>query len=184
MTEVRGAGHSTSVSTFEALYRAHFGLVWRLLRRLGVRSASLDDAVQEVFLVVHRRRGELQVEGDGKALLVGIAAKVARDQRRSESRADRRDQALISSGPLREDPPDPHRAAERSQGIELALRLLDSLSAERREVFVMTELEELTAPVIAEALEVPLNTVYSRLRLARADFEAAVRQHQEGAVHV
>ena len=64
----------------------------------------------------------------------------------------------------------------RAEAMEILYRLLDQLPAERRSVFVMAELEEMSASEIAEAARLPLNTVYSRLRLARRDFEAALKR--------
>jgi RNA polymerase sigma-70 factor, ECF subfamily len=187
VTEPASGGHLVSVtgsvqsgvegaSSFDQLYRAQVGFVWRVLQRLGVAASALDDAVQDVFVVVHRRQGDFSTPDEGRPLLAGIAVRVARDYRRSLSRAQRRElQVAESSQRFAED--DPHRVAERSQAVQLALQLLEFMNAERREVFVMAELEELTAPEIAAALELNVNTVYSRLRLARADFEAAVAKH-------
>lgn len=125
--------------------------------------------MQDVFLVVHRRRAELRVEQTGRGLLSGIALRVARDARRSLQRRNV-GEAVEPPGPT----PTPAEDLERKQGAERALKLLDVLDAEKREVFVLAELEGHTAPEIASVLEVNVNTVYSRLRAARALVEHAV----------
>ena len=159
---------------FPTVYAAHFRAVWRTLRRLGVAPAQLDDAVQDVFLVVHRRLPEF----DGRSLrgwLYAIAVRVASDHRRGA--AHRRTVPLSEA--LVDPSPDPARTSELSESVRLLHELLAELDERQRTVFVLGELEELSAPEIAEALGENLNTVYSRLRAARARFEAALRRHRE-----
>lgn len=155
--------------TFEATYAAHFRGVWRTLHRLGVSRAQLDDAAQDVFVVVYRRLAEF----DGRSLrgwLYAIAVRVASDYRRRLWQ--RRSMPLSES--VVDPAPDPGRASELGESVRLLHELLGELSDDQRVVFVLGELEQLTAPEIAKALEVNLNTVYSRQRAARARFEAAL----------
>jgi len=170
----RVSGEVLSEDAWGELYDAHFDFVWRSLRRLGVPLASLDDAAQEVFVVALRRRAEFEGRSGIKTWLFGIAWNIARSLARSPVR---REEALP------EVVPDaaslgPQEAAVRSEAIRTLYELLDELDSERRAVFVMAELEELSAPAIAEITGVPLNTVYSRLRAARGDFEAALRRRR------
>ncbi len=162
---------------FEAFYESHVDFVWRVSRRLGVRADRLEDAVQDVFVVVHRRLPELDPRVPPRAWLYRIAQNVAHEHRRRTRRGDH--------DPLPDDlvdaATDPERNAARGQQIALVDRLVRGLSEERRAVFVLAECEQMTAPEIAEALEIPLNTVYSRLRLARADFESALDRHRRTA---
>lgn len=159
-----------------ALYREHFRFVWRSLRRLGVRASSQEDALQEVFLVAHRKLAAFEGRSSHRAWLFGIALHVAREHRRRDARL-----TLL-------DPNDPEpRAPERNElDVRARIRMLDellsTLSEEQREVFVMAEIEGFTAPELEAALGVPLNTVYSRLRLARAHFQRALarRRGSEG----
>jgi RNA polymerase sigma-70 factor, ECF subfamily len=157
--------------TLVGIYREHFHFVWRTVRRLGVPPASVDDAVQDVFVVVHRRLRDFEARSSVKTWLFGIALRVAKDHRRALRRKGGHD-------PLGDDlldhRPGPVEMVAQAEAVELLDRLLDRLSDERRAVFVLAELEQMTAPEIAEALGVGVNTVYSRLRAARADFEAAV----------
>jgi len=167
------AGMSTS---FEEIYAGHFDFVWRSLRRLGVPVAEVNDATQEVFIVVHRRLQDFEARSALKTWLFGISLRVASDRRRS---ARRRPEA-----PLGRDVPapaftDPHEAAARAQAVRVLYSLLEELSDEKRQVFVLAELEQMTAPEIAEALSINLNTVYSRLRAARREFDAALTARRD-----
>jgi RNA polymerase sigma-70 factor (ECF subfamily) len=67
---------------------------------------------------------------------------------------------------------------ERRQAQDLVQRAIDTLEPDRRAVFILHELDQEPIPAVATALEIPLNTAYSRLRLAREDFRAAVNRLQ------
>lgn len=175
--ESERAGHSASPMSLpategvHALYDAHFRSVWRVLRRLGVADSTLDDAVQDVFLVVHRRISEFEVEKSPKALLAGIATRVASDYRRSERRRGPNEplsESLVDTAPT---PIDSASSAQRLRAAQTALNTLDEA---KREVFILSDLEGLTAPEVAEALQTNVNTVYSRLRAARLEFNQAI----------
>lgn len=165
---------------FEEVYELHFDFVWRNLRRLGVPEAGVDDAVQEVFLVIHRRLAELP-ESDGlKKWIFAIVFRVACDTRRSlrrKSPASHMDSIEVESI-ADERCGCPHERAEQRETAQTLHRLLDELDDDKRAVFVLAELEEMTAPEIAQALSVNLNTVYARLRAARREFEQAVLREQ------
>jgi RNA polymerase sigma factor (sigma-70 family) len=166
---------SPSSAEFEALYREHFAFVWRTLRRLGVPEAALDDASQEVFLVVHRRFADYRAEHSPKAWLYAIAQRVASDQRRT---VRRKGQLL----PLREDMPaverTPLEAAMHSEAGDLVLAFLAQLDPERRTAFILSELEQMTAPEVARAASANLNTTYYRIASARKAFVAFVERRQ------
>jgi RNA polymerase sigma-70 factor (ECF subfamily) len=156
---------------FDTLYRGHFGFVWRTLRRLGVNTDALDDAAQEVFLVVHRRAAELRTEGSPKALLFAIAQRVASDHRRWRRRKGHllpleREPAARSQTPL-------EQAMDR-QASDLVLDFLAQLDEDRRAAFVLGDLEQMTAPEIARATGANVNTVYYRIASARKAFVAFV----------
>ena len=145
-------------------YRSYFRYVFALLGRLGVPSSSIDDVVQEVFLVLHRRRHEFRSESSVRTWLHGIALHTARRHRTRIRRAEQPPPEL----PPPSGPRDPEAAASTNQALASLDRWLDALGDEQREVFVLAEIAELPAPEIAELLGVKLNTIYSRLRLARA----------------
>ncbi len=161
------------VPSFYAVYTEFFRAMWRTLRRLGVEHAQLDDAVQDVFLVVHRRLPEF----DGRSLrgwLYAIAVRVASDHRRGATQ--RRTVPLPET--LVDPRPDPARASELEEEVRLLHELLGELDEPKRTVFVLGELEELSVPEIAEVLAENQNTVSSRLRAARARFDEAFRRHR------
>ena len=155
---------------FRALYAASFAFVWRNLRRLGVAPAGLDDAAQDVFLVVHRRLGEVPAE-KVEPWLFGVVRKVAAAHRRSVAR--RGADPLDAAGEPVEASAGPAERYEQAEASRLVHAILGKLSDEQREVFVLAELEQMAAPEIAAAIGAPVNTVYSRLRAARAAFEKA-----------
>jgi RNA polymerase sigma-70 factor (ECF subfamily) len=160
---------------FDALYREHFGFVWRSLRRLGLPQHALDDAAQEVFVVVHRRAHELDLSTSPKACLFAITQRVASDQRRWVRRKGH-------TLPLTEEPAgtsaSPLEQAMQREASDLVLAFLDQLDDARRAVFVLSELEQMTAPEIAQALSANLNTVYYRIASGRRAFVAYLAQHR------
>jgi RNA polymerase sigma-70 factor (ECF subfamily) len=157
------------VDRFSAVYGEHFMFVWRTLRALGVPAAAADDAAQDVFVVVHRRLDDYDARAPIRAWLFGIARNVAR---RHRERAHREPPLhLVGEGRALDD------TMQLREAASLVERFLDTLDEDQRAVFVLAQLEGLTAPEIAEALGVNPNTVYSRLRTARLKFERAVARH-------
>lgn len=160
--------------TLAEVYEAHFDFVWRSARRLGVASLHVDDVVQEVFLVVHRRLAEFEGRSSLRTWLFGITRRIVRDHRRSARRKPAEPFGAI-------EPADLGPAADvrmtREEEARLLHALMDELDEDKREVFVLAELEQMSGPEIADALDVNLNTVYARLRAARAAFEQAVVRH-------
>jgi RNA polymerase sigma-70 factor (ECF subfamily) len=158
--------------TFREVYDAHFAFVWKSLRRLGVREADVPDAVQEVFLVVHRKLDEFEGRSKLSTWLFGIALRVARDrQKLAVNRRQVSDEATVLSEA--DESADVHGAAERNQGLALLESILDTLPLDQRAVFVLFELDGLSSQEIAETLDIPIGTTYSRLRLAREAFQRA-----------
>lgn len=162
--------------SFRALWRAHFGFVWRVLARLGVHPASLDDAAQEVFVVVYRNRDRYDPATPIRSWLYGIARRVGADVRRGGRRLDRKLRAMPAPVPL---PADPIEAMRRREAEAIVESFLATLDEDTRMVFVLVEIEGMTAPEVEVALGVKLNTVYSRLRRARAAFARVVETEVE-----
>ncbi len=161
--------------SFEAVYDTYFPYIWRSVVQLGIPTAQADDVVQEIFVVVHRKLSSFEGRSTFKTWLYGIALRVARPHRVRSRRSGDGSIADAERIPA----PDATRPDVRAQNAEAArvvVTLLDELEDDQREVFVLAEIEQLSAPEIAEALGIKLNTVYSRLRLGRAAFaEAAAR---------
>jgi len=157
-----------------AAFHQHFDYVWRLLRRLGVREASVDDAAQQVFLTLSAKLSQV-TPGKERAFLTGTAFRVASNQRRGE----RRSAECIAEEPIARavDPtPSPEELLDASRQRMWLDRTLDRLPIELRAVLVLFELEDLTAPEIAQLLELPVGTVASRLRRARQLFLEAAEE--------
>lgn len=154
------------------LYEAHFAFVWRSLRALGVDPGQLDDAAQEVFLVAHRRRLDFEGRSALKTWLFGIAFRVAANFRRSA----RRHPTDPLSLELPADAPDPERRAEHAEAARFVESFLRGLDDHLRAAFTACVLEQMTGPEAAEALGVNVNTLSSRLRIARERFNAALEK--------
>jgi RNA polymerase sigma-70 factor (ECF subfamily) len=166
---------------FDAVYDECFDFVWRAVRRLGVADASVDDVVQEVFFAVHRKLPDFVGGSSLKTWIFAIALNVVRHHRRAWRRKDApRDPvpaAALDELPDRRSR-GPLQAAETSDAVRLLDRLLRELDDEKREVFVLAHLEQMTAPEIAQVLGENVNTVYSRLRAAREQFEQALERQR------
>jgi RNA polymerase sigma-70 factor (ECF subfamily) len=168
---------------FEDVYAEHFAFVWRSVRRLGIDMSAVDDVVQDVFLVVHRRIGDFEARSSMKTWLFGIALRVVRDHRRT---LKRKPAQLGGAAAVETDVDGVHDASARGPHEHVTEReaartlhsLLDELDDEKRAVLVLAELEQMTVPEIAEAVEANVNTVYSRLRAARRELDAAVARYR------
>jgi RNA polymerase sigma-70 factor (ECF subfamily) len=162
--------------SFHALYREHFDFVYRNLRRMGIPDSSVDDALQDVYLVVLRNVDSYREGTHARAWLFAIAMRVAANYRRA-LRHRGVPATFVDNQP---DPvrPDPFDLTARAQAGRILQAFLDRLDDERRAVFVLAELEQMSAPEIARVLSANVNTVYSRLRAARADFERMLAQRR------
>lgn len=164
-----------------AVYEAHFQFVWRCLRSLGVRDDVLDDALQDVFVVVHNKLQQFDGRANVRTWLYGIALRVARRYRARVAKDARKfaaDTAADEAGELPELSGDLERDLDTSERLALARRALELLDDDKREAFVLACVEQMSAPEIAEITGVPLNTVYSRIRAARLAFAGQVARLQ------
>jgi len=152
------------------VHAAHADFVWRSLARLGVRDEDLPDMLQEVFLVVHRRLDTYDGTSKLTSWLFGICLRIAAADRRRAHRKRERAFANVPE-PAVGSASGPERALQARQELEA---LLDALPLERRAIFVMFEIDGLSCQQIAEALDVPVGTVHSRLHAARRAFEKAL----------
>ncbi len=166
---------------FRAFYDQHVTTVWRALFRLGVARTDVPDAVQEVFLVAFRKLPEFEGRSKLSTWLVGICYRVASDRRRlAHVRREVGDSGAVRAAS--DLGPRPDEAVERHEGARMLDEILGLLRPEQREVFVMFELEEMSGKEIADLVGAPLKTVFSRLRLAREAFAAALSaRRRQGA---
>jgi RNA polymerase sigma-70 factor (ECF subfamily) len=170
-----------AIPALEEVYRAHFDFVWRSARALGVREGAVDDIVQEVFVVAQRKLPEFEGRSSMRTWLSGIVLNVVRHHRRSVQRKsphERSSEAPTDVDSLPTAALGPHEVASFREGTRLLERVLDGLDEKKREVLVLAELEELPVPEIAKILGIGLNTVYSRLRHAREEFDRIAARHR------
>jgi RNA polymerase sigma-70 factor (ECF subfamily) len=151
------------------IYREQIAFVWRILRRLGVPPEALEDAAQDVFLVVHRRWDAYDPHVPIRSWLFGITRRVAADTRKRLQRMHARNDMRADAERLS----DAVDSAARAEASDFVARFLAGLDEDKRMVFVLADIEGLTAPEIGAALGVNLNTIYARLRAARLRFQAA-----------
>lgn len=149
---------------------------FRVLRRLGVQDREIDDALQTVLLSADRRFDDLETPQELKAYVCAACVNVARDVGRSRARHYARNTTVDHAEETAAPDADPEDVLGRKQGLELLQRILESMDEERRAVFVLYELEELTGQEIADHLGVPVGTVSSRLRKAREEFRSAIER--------
>ncbi len=158
------------------VYEEHFDFVFRCALRLGVPRDEAQDLVQDVFLVVHRRLGGFEARSSMRTWLFGILRRVAADRRRRAYRRRECACAEVEAPALTQSCPE--RGAERREAARLLHAILAELSEDKREVFILSELEQLSAPEIAAAVGANLNTIYARIRAARRDFERGLSRHR------
>jgi RNA polymerase sigma-70 factor (ECF subfamily) len=161
-------GESNHLDSFDAIYAREFDYVWRTLGRFGVPPSDIADAVHDVFVVVYQKRAELDPDRSVRPLLFGIARRIAAQARRKQRPEPSADAELAVAAP-------PH---EERDLLWQALAVLDD---DRRAVFILHDLEGHTGPEIAVQLGIPVNTVHSRLRLARAELVEALHRLREAA---
>ncbi len=168
----QAAPRLAAAPAFDDVYAAHVRYVWRLVRSFGVAEAHLEDAVQDVFVVVHRRLPEFAGRARIETWLFAIARRVAGAYRRTASRKTDRQSAIDDEVLASTD--DTFAALSRAQAAAAVAAVLDTFDEDKRIVFTLVELEQMSVPDVAELLSINLNTAYSRLRLARRAFEASV----------
>ena len=166
-----------AVPDFDAVYEDQVDFVWRTVRRMGVRAADADDVVQDVFVIVHRRLAEFEGRAQLKTWVFKILLHVVRHYWRTHQRkpGNRAGEDVTTLQTLMADHESgPAASLERVEALRILDRLLAALDEDKREVFVLAEIEQMTAAEIADIVDANANTVASRLRAARQDFEKAL----------
>jgi len=161
---------------FAEIYQSYFGFVWSITRYLGVEQAELDDIVQDIFITIHGRLSTLERPESLRSWIYSICRRTVSAYYRTKRRK------LINTGTAcmeaELDWATPQYITEQSEQVQLMWSLLEKLDVRKREIFVLVELEEMTAPEVAAAIGIPLNTVYSRARAARQELEEILQRHQ------
>lgn len=169
--DVQGVASSSQVRllspepAFEDVYREQFSFVWSTLLRLGVPRPGVEDAVQDVFVVVHRRLPDFEGRGAGlRSWLFTIVRRVAYRHRRGAQRADRKHQALAQ---VRTRPIEMDEALDQRTAAGVLMDALDQLDHDKRVALNLHVFEGLSGPQIAQMLEINVDTAYSRIKAAR-----------------
>jgi RNA polymerase sigma-70 factor, ECF subfamily len=172
------APQATAVSftppCFKHLMREHSRYVIGLLRRLGVAPGDVDDVAQDVFLAIHAQLPCFEGRSSLKTWVCGICRNKAGDYRRKNARR----RGLLHASPCDPDPigENPHDELLRKEGVERLQRALARLPDEQLEAFVLHELEELPMRDVAATMGCPLDTAYTRHRVAREKVRAFFRR--------
>jgi RNA polymerase sigma-70 factor (ECF subfamily) len=157
---------------FEEIYRENYEFVWQTLRHMGTSERDVQDVIQKVFIIAHRRLPEFSGRSSLKTWICGIALRVASDYRRSA--VVRREVLSDEAQPdIGTEAMQLHHLEQQEQLSELD-EILTELPFEQRTVFVLFELQEMSGEDIAKLQGVSEGTVRSRLRLARQAFWRAV----------
>jgi RNA polymerase sigma-70 factor, ECF subfamily len=179
-----GASPSPSASEptaicFRTAYDENVRFVWRSLRRLGVHPSDVEDACQEVFLVVHKRLDSFDRDRSLPAWIFGIAFRVAAKYRRRAHVRYEQAEAAPEDVAAAVSAPDQSASVQKRQAMERLDRILSELNDSQRAVFMLYELEQLSMNEVATLVDCPLQTAYSRLHTARKHVQAAIARGQE-----
>ena len=176
------SGRPAVVPSVSEVYEGHFKYVWRCLRSLGVPEDTVDDAVHDVFLVVHRKLSGFDGNAQLRTWLYAIALRIAR---RYRTRAAKDARKLVNDGSDDMESQGEYAAISDASSspdsysgerLDIARRALEALDDDKRDVFVLAFVEQMSAPEIAQITDCPVNTIYSRIRAARLAFSAQVER--------
>lgn len=165
---------------FREIYASYFGFVWSCSRRFGIPESEVEDVVQEIFVVIHTRLPTLEQPESLRSWIYGIVRRTASTyHRKKRVRMDHAEALRAEPEIMYPQMPSPLELAEQSDQARLLWSLIEQLSPQKREAFVLAEMDEMTVPEIAAAINVPLNTVYSRIRVAREELERALTERDK-----
>jgi RNA polymerase sigma-70 factor, ECF subfamily len=176
LENVGPAPASSTVPPFKTAYRKYFDFVWASVRRLGVEASAVDDVVQDVFIAIHGSLHTVERPDALKSWVYSVARRTVSNHHRA-LRARGGKATTVALEQLESHQPTPFDVTQKNSDLQVLADLLAELDETKREVFALVELEEMTVPEVADALDIPVNTAYSRLRAARFAFEAAVARH-------
>jgi len=172
-----GAPAAIEIPPFEAIYSQYFGFVWSSARYFGVTPAAMEDVVQEIFVVIHRKLATLRQPESLRSWIYSIVRRTVTDYHRTQRTRHASDLVLsLYVETQQETQPTPLELTEQNEAAELLHHLLEEIDPRKREVLMLVEAEGMTVPEISDGLEIPLDTAYTRLRAGRIAFEAALRR--------
>lgn len=165
----------THAGQLERMFAEHSDFVWRMLRHLGIAAVDVEDAMQEVFVVVHKRLADYEERSSQRAWLYAICSRVSSKHRRSQLR--RREATLAELPEVSIDPEQEHDI-ERQEALLLGRRLIDALPEKQRVVFLMYEVDHMPMNEVAAIIGCPIQTAYARLHKARERVRADLTRQQ------
>jgi len=170
------SAEAVATPSFEQLYAEYATFTWRVLQHLGVPDASIEDAVQELWVVVHRRIAGFEGRSELRSWLFGIAINIARTQRRSQQRRQKNERGRVLGEPwaMRIDP---HEGERQREAFDLVQRFLSTLDDERRAIFVSVLLEGMSTPETALSVGLRVDQIQNRVRALRRSFKTWL-EHQ------
>jgi len=171
----RDQSASSAPPTFREVYDEHFAFVWRLAANRGVPARALEDVAQEVFIVVHRKLPEFEGRSSLRTWIAAIVRRVIADYVKKRGNRAAGDETLSVEPPAGVSPAE---QLERKLALELLDGLLNKMTSDQREVFVLHEIEHLSGAEIAALTACNENTVWTRLRAARRIFQEGVARQQ------
>ena len=160
----------------EALFRAHAPFIGSFLHRLGVHTTEVEDLLQEVFIVAHRKGGYLPGPATPRSWLAAIAVRVAQAGRRARHRREPAAGAVVDL--LKATGADPAQRLDVRRSMERVQRALDGMPFEQRAAFVLFEIEGKSGEEIAELQGAPLNTVWARIHKARKKLQERAERYE------
>ena len=169
---------SALAAAYREFFAEHLRYVWRTLRRLGVAEKDCEDVAQEAFIAIHKHFAERDPARPVKPWIFGFAFRVALAHKRRASTKSEVLGEVVDA--VADSAPDPATVTEARDAYRVVHAALAALPMEQRAVVIMHELDDIGAPEIAEALAIPLNTVYSRLRLGRDRLRTILAAEADG----
>ena len=157
---------------FDEVYQKHVDYLWRSARAFGIPEAAVEDILQDVFVVVHRKLAEYEGRRGVRTWLTRILVRVVREHQRRFRRKEDHDE--LPDDVAAPASASPQEAVAKRQAVAILQEILAGMNEDQRFVFVLAEVEQVPVPEIAEALSLSPNTVYSRLRLARRTYQREV----------
>ncbi len=167
-----------TILDLSAAFKEHGRFLARSILRLTGDGPHVEDILQETFIIAHRKQATFESRSTLRTWLYGIASNLCLHHRRKLARE------LNALEKAAKEPTEsragPDKAVEAAQNKALVEAAMQALPFKQREVFILYEIDGMDGPSIAQLLEVPLNTVWSRLRLGREAFTKDVRRRRAG----
>lgn len=161
---------SIGAPNWRRFFDQHWKFVTRVVQRFGGRGIDVEDAVQDVFLILFQRLHEFEGQAQLTTWIYRVCANVGSEHRRRRTRQARL-QGLLKHLPfVSADSRTPAQDAETRDEWQHVERILASMSPKRREAFILCELEQLSGEEAAQILNIPMATVRTRVHYARQDF--------------